>query len=327
MKRLPLLSTTMASPKEWLWAMWTVKFFACFIVSIKWPTHPTFPGVNTTPLHLFKAHLSNHQCWYSFVKKQWLFATHEAEFFFMNRLKYFETNSYPSWLERLTAKSSAQHFYHSPCYFYDLGFVRLTSCNTAIGIPELGPKSITQHKKYVVWKWGLYKRLHRNVFCVLYLTALSVTRIIQRQQPTNKCRFCIAGSHTTQSWALRNFNFTYTFCMVTKGGLLHWGRNANCLKKLQVRLWTSRVLSIGAIYSAGIGRNFAFINILRLKQEGVCRELEASKNYHAVGIGRISVIHPLLLFLHTFSHGFTTRQSSSFVQVFRSLFGTTDILL
>ena len=150
MKRLPLLSTTMASPKEWLWAMWTVKFFACFIVPIKWPVRPTFAGVSTERqrrlLHLFKANFSqtinadtlswrNNGCLLHF----------KLSLFY--GLEYFETNSYPSWLQCLMVNSNTQDFYHSPSYFYDLRFVRLTSCNTAIEIPELGPKSIKQHKK------------------------------------------------------------------------------------------------------------------------------------------------------------------------------------
>jgi hypothetical protein len=56
----------------------------------------------------FKAsHLSSHQCWYSFGKReQWLFATHETAFVFMDCWKYFETNSYPGWLEGLMGKWS-----------------------------------------------------------------------------------------------------------------------------------------------------------------------------------------------------------------------------
>lgn len=165
MKRPPLLSTTMASPKEWLWAMWTVKFFACFIVPIKWPVHPTFTGVNTERqrrlLHLFKGIASPKPSTLIHFRGETMAVCYTWSWVhFMDCLKYFEENSYPSWLQCLMVNSNAQDFYHSPCYFYDLRFIRLTSCNTAIQIPELGLQiDNTAQKGHAAWKCGLLQKL------------------------------------------------------------------------------------------------------------------------------------------------------------------------
>ena len=104
--------------------------------------------------------------------------------------------------------SNSQDFYHSRCYFYDLRFVRLTSCNPATEIPELGPKSITQHKKTCCVKvWTFTKACTKNVVCVVYLKAPSVARTVQHQQPTNKCCLCITGPHMKQWRELKHFKF------------------------------------------------------------------------------------------------------------------------
>jgi hypothetical protein len=82
------LSTTTPPTKEWLWAMGTVKNFRMFYIAHKVTTTPYLAWSqywkgDTLSAPSFKAsHLSNHQCWYSFGKKErCLFATHETASF------------------------------------------------------------------------------------------------------------------------------------------------------------------------------------------------------------------------------------------------------
>ena len=179
MKRLPLLSTTTASPKEWLWAMWTVKFFACFIVPIKWPTHPTFAGVNTERqlrlLHLFKAqHLSNHQRWYTFVKKQWLFAIHEAEFILWtvwNILKriHILVDFSVWWSTRMPKTSTTHHFIFMTCgsFVWQVVTLRWKYLNWV-------PNRSHSTERHAAWKCGLLQMLAQKCFpCYLFKSAVS----------------------------------------------------------------------------------------------------------------------------------------------------------
>lgn len=187
MKRLPLLSTTMASPKEWLWAMWTVKFFACFIVAIKWPVYPTFAGVNTERqrrlLHLFKAqHLSNHQRWYTFVEKQWLFATLEAEFILWavwNILKriHILVDFSVWWSTRMPKTSTTHHVIFMTCgsFVWQVVTLRWKYLNWVSN----RSRSTTRH---AAWKCGLLQKLETKCcLCSLFKSAFSIS---DRTAPT-----------------------------------------------------------------------------------------------------------------------------------------------
>ena len=103
----------------------------------------------------------------------------------MDCLKYFEGNSYPSCLQCLMVNSNTQDFYHSPCYFYDLRSVRLTSCGTAIEIPELGTKSITQHKKTCGVKVWTFTKTCTKMLSVYFYRCTVHFDIYKVHYPTN----------------------------------------------------------------------------------------------------------------------------------------------
>lgn len=129
-QRLPLSLHYNSFYKRMVMGYVNCKNFRMFYIAHKVTNTPYlawsqyWKGATPSALPFKASHLSSHQCGYSFGKKeQWLFATHETAFVFMDCLKYFETNSYPGWLEGLMGKWSTSVPYNYLLLWQRLEFV------------------------------------------------------------------------------------------------------------------------------------------------------------------------------------------------------------
>jgi hypothetical protein len=176
--------------------MWTVKFFACFIVPIKWPTLrslESMPKANFA-FHLFKAQDLSVDT-FSGRKNNSRLRHMKTAFVFMDCLKYFGPNSYPSCLESLMV-SGVPKTTNNIFFMTVVSLFYMASWDAAM--EERGTKSIPQGSK---------NKLYVNVDFLVTLA--------------HRCCSCAAVSTRYDGWC---YKFRRLFWMTVNRGFCFEGK-------------------------------------------------------------------------------------------------------